>query len=93
MHGTTSGLSKPHDLLLRPSNNGARCIGRTRSPLLMLQEDHSGRYFGALSYCLSPAGSSLKEIGSTYFIPSRCSNIFNILTNSFRFVKGFSGSF
>ena len=72
MHGTTSGLMKPHDFILRPSNNGARGIGRTRSSLLIFQEDHSGRYFRAVSCCLSPTGSSLKEIHSTYFIPSRC---------------------
>ena len=61
MHGTTSGLSKPHDLLLRSSNNDARCIGRTRSPLLYIQEDHSGRYLGAAANCLAPTGSSLME--------------------------------
>ena len=63
MHGTTSGLMKPHDFILRPSNNGARGIGRTRSSLLTLQEDHSGRYFGVFSCCLAPPGSSLVESG------------------------------
>ena len=63
MHGTTSGAVKPHSFTLRPSSNGARCIGRTRPTLLLLRADHSGRYFGALSRCLAPPGSSLRKGG------------------------------
>lgn len=72
MHGTTSGMTKPHDFALRPSNNGARCIGRPRPALLEIQAGHSGRYFSELSCCLAPPGSSLAERGDTYFIPSIC---------------------
>ena len=64
MHGTTSGAVKPHNFTLRPSSNGSRCIGRTRPTLLLLRADHSGRYFGVLSRCLAPPGSSLAERGT-----------------------------
>ena len=56
------GLIISHNMTLRPSNNGSRCIGRTRLFLLQVQKSRSGRYLGIVSHCLAPAGSSLAEM-------------------------------
>ena len=62
IRGTTSGSAFPHENALTASNNASRCFGRPRPPLLsLLQEGHSGRYFGGFSHCLAPTGSSLAE--------------------------------
>lgn len=62
MHGTTSGLTKSHGLILMSSDNDVRCIGLTRSALLTFQANHSGRYFSVVLICLAPTGSSLLRI-------------------------------
>lgn len=87
MHGTTSGLTRPHSLILRSSNNDARCTGRTRSALL----HSSGRPLREVFQCGFPLSCTNRQLsegkGCTYFIPSRCCNIGHILTNSFQIVK------